>query len=336
MKSPFAIFRKHQKVLMVVLTGLAMFAFIVLDSLSQNMEAFPPIFGLVVGLGIAWGLTRKSGHSWAWMLVGAAAGAYLGSQLQQSSTAAQTVVSTSFGALTESDLQEVHNRRQIVNGFLIEAFRRAHEGEENPPQFQLQGALFGGNGDPQQEALMHLLLTKEAQQMGLAVSREQVKAHIDQATSNKLSGRAFAQIVSRMGVSGDELFSLMGEQLQARQARQILMPASLVTPEDYWDAYRKLNVRQEMALVPLAVEAFNSLVGDPSDQELQQLFEEYKDKYPNQSKPGAPGFRQPGRIKLGYLEIDYDTIEKTIPEITDEEILKKAEERLAKREAEMF
>ncbi|MEZ5950681.1 MAG: hypothetical protein R3C12_15990 [Planctomycetaceae bacterium] len=167
---------------------------------------------------------------------------------------------------------------------------------------------------------MHLLLTKEAQQMGLAVSREQVKAHIDQATSNKLSGRAFAQIVSRMGVSGDELFSLMGEQLQARQARQILMPASLVTPEDYWDAYRKLNVRQEMALVPLAVEAFNSLVGDPSDQELQQLFEEYKDKYPNQSKPGAPGFRQPGRIKLGYLEIDYDSIEKTIPEITDEEI----------------
>lgn len=37
---------------MVALTGLAMFAFVVLDSLTQNIGAFPPIFGALVGLGL--------------------------------------------------------------------------------------------------------------------------------------------------------------------------------------------------------------------------------------------------------------------------------------------
>ena len=36
MRSPFAIFRKHQKMAMVILTGLSMFAFVVMDQLRAG------------------------------------------------------------------------------------------------------------------------------------------------------------------------------------------------------------------------------------------------------------------------------------------------------------
>ncbi|MBB01963.1 MAG: hypothetical protein CMJ47_04895 [Planctomyces sp.] len=320
MKSPFAIFRKHQKVLMVVLTGLAMFAFVILDSLSQNMALIPPVFGFGVGLAIAWALTRNMQYSTAWMLVGAIVGTVLGSQLQATTAASEAVVETSFGAVSEEDLAEVNNRQQMVNGFLIEAFRTAHEGDENANSFQLQQALFGGNGDPNREALMHLLMLEEAKEIGLDISQTQVKAYIDRVTSNKLSGRAFREITSRIGLSGEDLFDLLREQMVAREARAVLMPTLLTSPDDYWTAYQKLNVRQELTVVPIAAESFLDAVPKPSEDELKAMFEEYKDVFPNEKEPGAPGFRQPVRVKLGYLEVDYDQVASTIPEVTDEEV----------------
>jgi len=320
MKSPFAIFRKHQKVLMVVLTGLAMFAFVILDSLSQNMALVPPVFGFGVGLAIAWALTRNMKFSTGWMLAGGLVGAMLGSQLQATTAASESVVETSFGALSEQELAEVNNRQQMVNGFLIEAFRRANEGNENASSFQLQQALFGGNGDPQREALMHMLMMEEAEKIGLDISQTQVKAYIDNLTSNKLSGRAFREITSRIGLSGEDLFDLLREQMIAREVSNVLMPRVMASPDDYWTAYQKLNVKQELTVVPIAAESFLDQVGKPSEDELKKLFEEYKDVFPNEEEPGSPGFRQPVRAKLGYLEVDYDQVQSSLPEISDEDI----------------
>ena len=49
MASPFAVFRRNQKILTVILTCLAMFAFIILDSVSRLDSAaiMPILFGLI-------------------------------------------------------------------------------------------------------------------------------------------------------------------------------------------------------------------------------------------------------------------------------------------------
>ena len=53
MKSPFAIFRKHQKVLMVGLTGLAMVAFVMLDSVgTDRSDLFLPVICALIGMGL--------------------------------------------------------------------------------------------------------------------------------------------------------------------------------------------------------------------------------------------------------------------------------------------
>jgi len=250
MKSPFAIFRKHQKVLMVVLTGLAMFAFVVLDSLTQNIAAFPPIFGALVGIGVIWWLLsggKKKEHehahghhkptliqqyTWVLLLVGGAGGWMLGSSLQ-SSIGVQAAVKTSFGNVTEDELNQVTTHRQIADEFLYQAFRAAHEGEEKPPQYLLRNYLFNTGGDPKMEALMHILLMREAKKIDLTVTNDQVTDLINGATSDKLSPNSFRTILSQMRLSDSELMSLLREQMVSREMRSLLMPRHLATPEDY-------------------------------------------------------------------------------------------------------
>lgn len=339
MKSPFAIFRKHQKVLMVALTGLAMFAFVVLDSLTQNMAAFPPIFGALVGVGVIWWLLsggKKKEHehahshqkptliqqyAWVLLLVGGAGGWMLGSSLQ-SSIGVQAAVKTSFGNVTEDDLNQVITRRQIADEFLYQAFRAAHEGEENPPQYLLRNYLFNTGGDPQMEALMHILLMREAKKIDLTVTNDKITDLINGATSDKLLPNAFKNILSQMRLSDSELMSLLREQMVSREMRSLLMPRHLATPEDYWDAFQKLNVMEELSAVPIAVESFLSDIPEPSEDELLKFFNENKEKSPGEEGPDSFGFRQPGRIKLAYLEIDYDTVEKEVPAVTDTDVEK--------------
>ncbi len=339
MKSPFAIFRKHQKVLMVVLTGLAMFAFVVLDSLTQNIAAFPPIFGALVGIGVIWWLLSSGkkkehehahGHhkptliqqyTWVLLLVGGAGGWILGSSLQ-SSIGVQAAVKTSFGNVTEDELNQIITRRQIADEFLYQAFRAAHEGEENPPQYLLRNYLFNTGGDPRMEALMHILLMREAKKINLTVTNDQVTDLINGATSDKLSTNAFRKILSQMRLSDSELMSLLREQMVSREMRSLLMPRHLATPEDYWDAFQKLNVMEELSAVPIAVESFLSDVPEPGEDELLKFFNENKEKAPGEEGPDSFGFRQPGRIKIAYLEIDYDTVEKEVPAVTDADVEK--------------
>jgi len=339
MKSPFAIFRKHQKVLMVVLTGLAMFAFVVLDSLTQNIAAFPPIFGALVGIGVIWWLLssgKKKEHvhahshhkptliqqyTWVLLLVGGAGGWMLGSSLQ-SSIGVQAAVKTSFGNVTEDELNQVITRRQIADEFLMQAFRAAHEGKENPPQYLLRNYLFNTGGDPKMEALMHILLMREAKKIDLTITNDKITDLINGATSDKLSPNAFKSILSQMRLSDSELMSLLREQMVSREMRSLLMPRHLATPEDYWDAFQKLNVMEELSVVPIAVESFLSDVPEPSEDELLKFFNENKEKAPGEEGPDSFGFRQPGRIKLAYLEIDYDTVEKEVPAVTDADVEK--------------
>jgi len=68
-----------------------------------------------------------------------------------------------------------------------------------------------------------------------------------------------------------------------------------------------MNVKQSMYVTPFPVESFVDVSATPDDAELQKFFDDYKSRIPNfnplgQPAPGAPGFRQPARIKIGYFE----------------------------------
>ena len=81
MASPFAVFRRNQKILTVVLTCLAMFAFIILDSVSKmdSSAIMPILFGLIgAALAWLWGSQNERGISYSTIAIGGVLGAAAG------------------------------------------------------------------------------------------------------------------------------------------------------------------------------------------------------------------------------------------------------------------
>ncbi|MFN9968407.1 MAG: hypothetical protein ACK58T_00785, partial [Phycisphaerae bacterium] len=97
-------------------------------------------------------------------------------------------------------------------------------------------------------------------------------------------------------------------------------------PEAYYNAYRRLHVTQRLNTVSLDVDGFLPKVSEPSDAEVGALFASALTKFPNEDSPGSPGFRQPLKVKLGYLEVSRSKIEPTIAAVTDEDIQKQYDE----------
>jgi hypothetical protein len=311
--SPFAIFRRNQRQLMVVLTGLAMFAFIFLDSVSMRSGSLPRMFGVILvamifaaGLWVV-GAPRGKGNEWALYgaLLGAVA-AYFGLRAPPNGV----VVQTSIGSFTRQQFQDMGQRRAMANRFVYSA-----------TQGRVQG--FGAVDD---RALLHkAILQHEAQQRGITINDDGVLDFIKQVTEDKLALPDYQKTLRELGLPEAELFNILREELAAQLALQMTLPpaqqsgmGSLETPLTYWNQFRMLQVRQSLEAAPIPVQPFVTQVPEPTEIEIAQFFERHKNQMP--TIDGQPGFLQDRRVQLAYLMADFETFERQVPEPTDEEI----------------
>lgn len=315
MHSPFAVFRKHQKVLMVVLTGMAMFAFVFLDAAFQTGGTFPMLLGVMLGAGIFWIIGTQTGKPTEYAIAGALLGAAIGF-VGMRLAAPPPAVATSVGDFSRRELQDLINRRRIANEFLARAFASTNRAQfaPNPPQF--------GFGLPlDRDVILGYLLRHEAAEMGLKVSDAAVTAYIKELTNNNLSTEEFKKIRRDLGLSESALYNVLRDELLARRAAVLSQPRWYATPARYWDIYCKLNVKHELDVAAIPVELFVHRVKDPPAEELQAFFNEHKSVPPNTAAPGAPGFLQPRKVNVAYLEADYATFAEKVPPVTDAEIV---------------
>ena len=330
MRSPFAIFRKHQKVFLVVLTGLAMFAFIFLDQISQSGgQGMIPILGLIVGAGVFWIIGTQTGKPSEYAVAGAIIGLAVGWVLPGMGSV-NAAVYTDAGDLTQRELQDLVNRRRTANNFVSTAYMTSSPFGElaNNPQFapfiQQQMRQFMFQIDPNrpvaEDVVLGHLLEHEAKEQGIIISDAAVDAYIKRVTSNNLTQEAFRTILSRMRIRAEELFDVLRAELRIQLAGSLKTPRATRTPAEYWKDYRKLNVTQSIDVTAIPVERFVGEISDPSDSVLKEFFESHKELFPNQESPGTPGFRQPRKVQLAFLEADYVAIEEGLDEITDKEV----------------
>ena len=107
MKSPFAVFRKHQKVLMVVVIGLAMFAFIFMDQMSRSGgQAMVLMMGPMLGAIVFWIIGTQKGKATSYAMTGALLGLLLGLLGLQMGAPAATV-ETTIGDLSQTEVQQL-------------------------------------------------------------------------------------------------------------------------------------------------------------------------------------------------------------------------------------
>jgi hypothetical protein len=318
MASPFHYFRQHQKVIMVAVIGLSMFSFIVLDSINSNREALqqslPAVMGLMFGIIAGWILGYKTKSVWAYVtccgLLGAMLTTYFGSKVDLTDPSNKSGIST---YKLNQLVQEQQLANAIVDNFQAIAMGGRSMGNQN--YFSMSR-----NDDPRNNAILTEAYKEEADQMGMVVPDQFIADFIVRASYKQMNKTQFAQMLSQMHMSEDDLYDVLRTQLKAQNCMQIVTARNLASPYTFWSGFRKLNQHAEADIVQLSVKNFVDKVPEPTEAELKDFFEQNKNVFPGEKGEGTVGFRFPDRAQLAYIEVDYLTTEKTIPEITDQEV----------------
>ncbi len=318
MSSPLEAFRKHQRVMMAALTALSMIAFIFLDNLSQA-SSIPPgmtvlLLALICGAGL-WFVGASRGKGSEWASAGAIIGALVGF-ISFYTSGPPPVASTSVKNFTQADIAELQAKRNLANSFVYAAIRKSGVDPR-------QNAGFG-SGQP--DAMVeHALRVHEAHKEGIHLADSAVTQFINDLTAEKLSKPDYKAVLREIGVSEGDLYNVLREELEARLVAGLNAPPYggggrlpvTQTPEQLWEYFRRMNVKEAISAVPIPVASFVGQVPEPKEPELLAFFELHKNSLP---APGRPGFLIPERVRLAYLVADFEKFEGKATEPTDAEI----------------
>lgn len=274
----FEVFRKKQKQMMAIMTIVAMFAF-VLAGAFQNL------------------ISRE------------------GPGFQQS------VVAKAWGEdITASQIQDVAVQRSHLYTFL---FNANHFLQIPPPQpFDLREPAI----------IRSIVLEKKADQMGITFSDEQINNWINQQTGQRLSSADFYAVLNgRVGSpNGERIPPIMTEQDLYEAVRRLMKPqrvlgalappmtVALDTPYQKWVDMEPTQTHLMLNFVEIPVSKFIDKKAAPTEKQLEETYQKYKDQYAN-LEMGQPGFKVPPRAEAQYLVAQ---IEKFMGEVTvtDEEV----------------
>ncbi|MCA9079447.1 MAG: hypothetical protein KDA58_02765, partial [Planctomycetaceae bacterium] len=189
--------------------------------------------------------------------------------------------------------------------------------------------------DARRDLVLSEVLVREAERLKINLPEDAVIEYIKDATNDKMTSEVFKEIREALGSSDKAIVSALRRELLIQTTANVIYGNKFLTPVSYYDYYRQLNVKQSAELVSLPVSSFEEGLPEPSAAELQQLFDQYKSNSPNftpegRYEEGRPGFVQPRRVRLAYLEAAFEDIKATVGEVTDEEVQQVYEERYKK------
>jgi hypothetical protein len=332
MSSPFRIFRKHQKVLMVVLVGLSMLSFVVCGAIQNVQDVSGPLLVALLALAvgsITWliglGQQKSTEYGAYGLLIGACAGLVLSWNFS-----APPAIRMKGGNISNEQLAEMQERRHLANQFV--QFVVGHINEANPTA-RLQPDYFGGMTD--MDMAIAEVLRREADRLGIVGSQEVVTNYLTALTTPRggpkslLTSKIMQSVCREIHASEQAVYEALEDEWRLRQVQRMLggSGSEAIPPETYWDAHQKLNVQQDMELAVLPAADFVDESLEPSDAELAEFFGQYRENFPNttpegEPEPGRPGFYQPRRAQFAYVEgtaEDYiDQVEVTPEEIEAE------------------
>jgi hypothetical protein len=151
-----------------------------------------------------------------------------------------------------------------------------------------------------------LIWRRQADKLGIQLNREGINKEIERATlrlfSNSDSHAIESQLARDQAFSSELLVHVLGEEFRVRLAKKAFLGPDPVTPEDFWNYYQEKRTETQVGVLPVPVrqKVFLDKVGTPSEGDLQELFNKYKNK---EAAPGQadPGFKQPQRIDVAWV-----------------------------------
>ncbi|AMV39748.1 hypothetical protein [Planctomyces sp. SH-PL62] len=244
---PFEVFRRHQRKMLAVLAILAMFSFVLADSL-------PRLFGVD----------------------------YSGPDVEVAKLFGRTV--------RRSDLNEMARQRNRANLFMAALNPYSRDG------------FFGGLKE--RDLIDALILEKEAVRLGMPADPITGRDWLKARTGGQLNREMFEMLYSRFSseISQEDLLADLANQVRIAKVRSLLGRPP-ITPYDVYQSYRGQTERVADKLVEIPVENFVGQVGEPSQADLQELYEKYKDVLPDPASE-TPGFKVPRQVQVEFVSLD--------------------------------
>jgi len=319
MASPFAVFRKNQRILMALTVGFAMIAFIAADVITP--QNFPIFLGALLGALALWLLSGKGGtEGWLIAGVGAIVGAVVG-MYGPGVFRDNAVVYTNSGNLSNEQIETINRRQDIANQFLRRAYETVREKAENKQQPPISPpTLFGIPlaSSAVENATLTYLFQEEADDLGIQLDDRDVTRFIEDVTGGRLGNADLRRIRSELQVGTGDLVEILREQIRARDAFMLLVPKTGPTPLELWSDFKKLQSEAQVTVATVPVEAFTSEIPDPGDEQLEAFFQQYRSTPP--APDGTPGFLVPRQVQVAYLEIPFESLKNSVTPPTDAEV----------------
>ncbi len=297
MASPFAVFRRNQKILLAVVGIGAMVAFVFLDPLTRYM-----------------GRNAKQENP---VVVQTRYGALTQSEL---------------GAMRQSrELVELFLRNVSIQTIDVQIGKGLLDGRMRERAVEQwfgmwhQGLMVRSKPGPDEAAIETLVLSRKAEQLGLVVSDRSINDLLKQITSDSLDREALQTVMKNLQsgrrISAARLFDAIRTEMLASKFSQLFVQTLRdIPPAQRFGYYLRLNRRAKTEIMPLAVVDFVSQIPDPSAEQLKSFYEEHKNRYPDPNSP-EPGFKQAKRAAFQYFKVDFAPVKERLkPEVTEAEI----------------
>lgn len=305
--SPFEIFRRNLKPMMVCLTLLALFSFVVLPALDTYM--------------------RRGGG----MNSNPVAATYDGTELTR----------THVARTTQNHSAVVRFLSELANLTLKRG------GVPQTPGFQFdeqsgQIQAIGIDANPSEEATVHTMrFYHEAQKAGFELDDVQIKDWLTRFSDGTVSDDEIGALL--MKSSGRQL----GQQHLYEQLRMHLLAdlyqrgalvglsngqIPIVTPLGQWENFLKLNQQATVtAYGVLASEYFNQTEKNPSQSAIQDTYDTGRERlnFPGSESP-LPAFKKPDSARIEYVAADLQQfMDVEIAKLTEQQLRAEYDRRLA-------
>ena len=280
MVSPIKTFRKHRKLMLAILTLMAMLSFVFLPAVLEILSLRRGPRDKVAVTTKKYGDLRDSQvNTLLWQR-----GRWL---------------------VFLQDLQRLvaeHNGKQFLD-------------PPRNPLVLIVGQTEYPLGPESEESVVETwLLSRKAREMGITISNSAINRFLGDLTGGRVNDAELAAMLKTLRLSQSSLFEIVRNELSAIRLRQMLtMDLAGATPAERWDYFRRLNRRAKIELLPIDAQKIVARVPDPTEEEekdVKALFEDFKDKRPDPNSPD-PGFREPHRIALQYFKAELRGVEGT-------------------------
>src|SRR5690606_26836162 len=240
----------------------------------------------------------------------------------------EVVLRWAEGRVRESDLRNRMRSHVLAMNFL-EAVARAATNAGGQPQIPYELR----RDTSEQATVERMVLAEKARRLGVVISDDAIQDFIRKVSDGVLDHTQLNELLrtsTNRQLSRTALFNQLREELLAATMRMRNISGLPVAPPAVnWQHFKQLYETAVLEIIPLPVEDFiDDLAKEPTDGELRELYERYKDTYRNPNTP-EPGFRRLDQIDFAYFVIDFDKlIEEEKAKITDEQVREEYEQGL--------